>query len=197
MKRMPAQQRRRTILKAVLTVLSENGYTGLTTARVARAAGITEPILYRHFSSKQNMLRALLDEVIQKMILAFQGLVTNEANPVDALYHICREYPKLAQRYRREFDVINQTLAHSRDPSTRKMLLDHYNAYHVFLTQLIARGQLTGAFRKEIPAAVGAWHIIHAALGFLMMKKIRPQTAALNDFEKLTDITLRGLINRV
>lgn len=193
---MPAKQRRESILKAVLIVLSERGYGGLTTARVARAAGITEPILYRHFSSKETMLRALLDEVIQKMMIAFQELIGNETDPTVALYHICRGYPKLAQRHRREFDVINQTLVHGRDPIIKKMLLDHYQSYHAFLTGLIERGQQTGAFRREISATIAGWHIVHAALGFLMIKNIRPQTDLLNDFEKLTDVTLRGLIEK-
>lgn len=195
-KRLPAQKRRESILKAVLCVLSKDGYAGLTTARVARTAGITEPILYRHFSSKETMVRALLDEVIHKMMTAFQGLVRNETDPTTALYQICRGYPKLAQRYRREFDAINQTLVHSRDPFIRKMLLDHYSAYHAFLSALIENGQQTGAFRKEIPASIAAWHIIHTALGFLMIKNIRSQTDSLKDFETLTDVTLRGLIEK-
>ena len=194
MKRLRAQQRRRSILKAVLKVLSERGYEGLTTNRVARNSGITEPILYRHFSSKEAMLRAVLDEVIQKMTIAFQGLVKNEDNPKAALYRICRGYPKLAQHYRREFDAINQTLAHTRDPVIKKMLLCHYKAYHDFLKALIEKGQHTGMFRKEIPASAGAWHVIHTALGFLMMKNIRPQVSGLTNFKKLTDVTLRGLV---
>ena len=57
-KRLPADERRRSILDAALSVLAEGGYAGMTTARLARKAGVTEPILYRHFASKRALLRA-------------------------------------------------------------------------------------------------------------------------------------------
>src|SRR5271170_7510437 len=94
-KRMSADERRRSILDAALSVLSSEGYAGTTTARVARKVGVTEPILYRHFSSKRAILRALLDEVITRMMVAFHELIKEEVDPVAALRRICYAYPEL------------------------------------------------------------------------------------------------------
>ena len=41
---------------------SRKSYRGATTAEIAREAGITEPILYRHFGSKRDLYLACLDE---------------------------------------------------------------------------------------------------------------------------------------
>ena len=43
-------------------VFSRSSYRGATTAEIAREAGITEPILYRHFGSKRDLYLACLDE---------------------------------------------------------------------------------------------------------------------------------------
>ena len=48
------------ILDAALTLLSDKGYEGATLREVAAQVGVTEPALYRHYSSKE----ALFEEVI-------------------------------------------------------------------------------------------------------------------------------------
>ena len=193
-KRLSAAERRRSILDAALIVLAKEGYAGMTTARLARSIGVTEPILYRHFSSKRAILRALLNEISARMMAAFRELIGKETDPVAALRRICRAYPALSHRYKREFRVINQALTGANDPTTHKILALHYDTYRAFLQNLIERGQGTGALRRDIPAAMGAWHIIHSALGFLMTQPIRMKPKTSKDFENLTDATLSGLL---
>jgi AcrR family transcriptional regulator len=193
-RRLPAAARRRTILEAALGLLAREGYAGMTTASVARTAGVAEPILYRHFSSKQVMLRALLDEVVRRMMAAFQELIEGEVDPVAALRKICLGYPDLSRRYREEFRIINQTLVHVNDRKTRLLLVRHYESYHAFLQNLIERGQQNGTLRSEIPAWVGAWHMIHSALGFLMTQDLRGEAQSRRDAQKMAEATLSGLI---
>jgi len=193
-KRLSSGERRRSILDAALTVLSSQGYVGMTTARVARKVGVAEPILYRHFSSKHALLCALLDEIIARMMAAFRELIADETDPVAALRRICRAYPELSRRYRREFRVINQSLVETKDPATRKLLERHYDAYRAFFQELIEKGQRAGALRRDVPAAVGAWHMIHCALGYLMMQGVRHGALSSQDLEGLSDATLAGLL---
>ena len=193
-RRLPAVERRQSILAAALTVLAQEGYAGMTTARLAQKVGISEPILYRHFSSKRAILRAVLDEVIARMLTAFFELTRAETDPVAALRLVCHAYPKLARSFHREFSVINQALVAAHDPATRKILARHYAAYHGFLQTLIERGQQAGRLRRDIPAAAGAWHIIHSALGFLMTQTIRKRAESAQEFEHLAEAALSGLM---
>lgn len=59
--RLPATERRSTILEAGGRLFGERGYEGTTLADVAAAAGVTKPIVYRHFGSKQGLYLALLE----------------------------------------------------------------------------------------------------------------------------------------
>jgi AcrR family transcriptional regulator len=45
------------ILDAALSVLVSRGYEGITTRRIAEAAGVNEVTLFRKFQSKENILR--------------------------------------------------------------------------------------------------------------------------------------------
>jgi AcrR family transcriptional regulator len=60
-RRLPADERRRTIVQAALRVFSSGSYAGSTTAEIAREAGVSEPLLYRHFPSKRDLWAACLE----------------------------------------------------------------------------------------------------------------------------------------
>jgi AcrR family transcriptional regulator len=58
--RMPAAERRAAVLRAAATLFGERGYAGTRLDDVAAAAGVTKPIVYRHFDSKKALYLALL-----------------------------------------------------------------------------------------------------------------------------------------
>src|SRR4249919_2707800 len=60
--RLTAEARRQAVLDTAGRVFSRSSYRGATTAEITREAGITEPILYRHFGSKRDLYLACLDD---------------------------------------------------------------------------------------------------------------------------------------
>jgi AcrR family transcriptional regulator len=58
--RLPAADRRESILVAAAERFAVRGYDATTLDEIAAGAGITKPILYRHFGSKQDLYLALL-----------------------------------------------------------------------------------------------------------------------------------------
>ncbi|MDQ7093155.1 TetR/AcrR family transcriptional regulator [Desulfosporosinus sp. PR] len=76
------EERRRDILGAALSVFSENGYKGATTAEIARRAGVAEGTIFRHFATKKELLTAVLEpKVIEGLIVLDQE--HREGNPKD------------------------------------------------------------------------------------------------------------------
>jgi AcrR family transcriptional regulator len=58
--RLPVQERRVLIVEAAGRLFGERGYEATRLADVAAAAGVTKPIVYRHFDSKKALYLALL-----------------------------------------------------------------------------------------------------------------------------------------
>lgn len=58
--RMSASGRRSLILAAAGALFGRRGYDGVTLEQIAEAAGVTKPIVYRHFDSKQDLYLSLL-----------------------------------------------------------------------------------------------------------------------------------------
>lgn len=52
---------RERILSAALKLFSERGYLGATTKEIAKASGISEVTLFRHFQSKENLFISVLE----------------------------------------------------------------------------------------------------------------------------------------
>jgi AcrR family transcriptional regulator len=59
-KRIPATERRLAVLRAAAGLFAQHGYAGTRLDDVAAAAGVTKPIVYRHFDSKKALYLALL-----------------------------------------------------------------------------------------------------------------------------------------
>ena len=62
---MPAEARREQLLDAAKAVVAEHGFHGVSIEAVARGAGVTRPIVYRHFDD----LAALLDALVERETL--------------------------------------------------------------------------------------------------------------------------------
>src|SRR5262245_2958112 len=58
--RMRAPERREAILRAAREEFARHGFEGARTAAIAGAAGCSEAVIYRHFSSKKALLVAVL-----------------------------------------------------------------------------------------------------------------------------------------
>src|SRR3954470_14138189 len=58
---MPADLRREQILKTAVTLFSQRGFKGTTTKEIAKAAGVSEAIIFRHFANKEELYGAILD----------------------------------------------------------------------------------------------------------------------------------------
>src|SRR5438874_8001178 len=84
--RLTAVERRQAVLDTAGRVFSRSSYRGATTAEIAREAGISEPILYRHFGSKRDLYLACLDEAWASFRqVCEEAVATDPANSLGAI----------------------------------------------------------------------------------------------------------------
>jgi AcrR family transcriptional regulator len=83
-RRLPVAQRRELIVDAAGRLFGERGYAGTRLDDVAAAAGVTKPILYRHFESKRALYLALLERH-RDDLARFAGLIPAEGRVEERL----------------------------------------------------------------------------------------------------------------
>ena len=54
-KRLSCEERKQAIVKAVLPIFARNGFANTTTRELAKAAGVSEALIYKHFPSKESL----------------------------------------------------------------------------------------------------------------------------------------------
>lgn len=73
--RLSALERRAAIIEAAIRLFSERGFRGVTTRELARAVGVSEPVLYQHFPSKKELYKAIIEQTIDRgYIETLEGL---------------------------------------------------------------------------------------------------------------------------
>lgn len=68
--RLPAGERRASIEEAAARLFARHGYARTTVEQIVAAAGVSKPILYRHFESKRELYRRLLERRRDELAIA-------------------------------------------------------------------------------------------------------------------------------
>lgn len=59
--RMAGDERRQQLCKIAMRLFSERGFRGTTTKEIANAAGVSEAVIFKHFSNKDELYASILD----------------------------------------------------------------------------------------------------------------------------------------
>lgn len=60
--RASSSERQASLISAAATLFATNGFTGTTTKQIAKAAGVSEALLFKHFPTKRALYTAILAE---------------------------------------------------------------------------------------------------------------------------------------
>jgi TetR/AcrR family transcriptional regulator len=77
---MPRPSRKQAILEALASELEQHPGDRITTAALARAVGVSEAALYRHFPSKARMFEGLIGFAEENVFARFNQILSEEKN---------------------------------------------------------------------------------------------------------------------
>lgn len=196
MSRLTSEKRREKILQAAVTLFSLAGFNGTTTRQLARKAGVSEALLFRHFPNKKLLYEALLKKQLEERIPQVLGGLPEDAGPEILLKSLARRIAR----------------AHEDDPKFLRLFLfsaleDHkLNDLFFKMRTLPTVEFLQGYFRKMMgegrmrntdPEAA-AFAFMAMVFGYVQTRIIYkiPQVlkyAAEERVETYVDIFLKGL----
>ncbi|HET6965117.1 MAG TPA: TetR family transcriptional regulator [Acidimicrobiales bacterium] len=90
--RMPAAARRSQLLEVALDRFAAGGYHETSMEEIADAAGVTKPVLYQHFHSKQELFRELLDTEGRDLLRDVEARAAAETHPYQRVLAGFRAY---------------------------------------------------------------------------------------------------------
>lgn len=163
--RLPAAERRLELVETAVRVFAEGSYRGTTTAEIARAAGVSEPILYRHFASKRDLYFAALDLVWAKARAAWEEAIADAPDVRAGLESMGRRHFGVRDCKTQLAELWVQALSEAtEDPELRKYVRKHMREVHDFFAALIRRGQDEGVFHADRDVDAEAWLFVSGSI---------------------------------
>ena len=161
--RLPAAERRASIVDAALRVFVAGSYASATTAEIAREAGVSEPIIYRHFASKRELYFACLEEAWRRLAAApglEEALVSER--PLEALAgHVREALPLRVTLANLWMQAITEAGA---DPEVRRFVRRHVRRVHEAHAAALRRAQAAGGVAPDRDPEVEAWVFLAGTL---------------------------------
>jgi AcrR family transcriptional regulator len=193
--RLPAAERRAAVLECACRVFSRGSYHGTTTAEIAREAGVTEPILYRHFASKRDLYLACLDAAWADVRALWERAVAEEPNAEDWLLAMGRAFFR-SERNRAVISTLwVQAIAEAgEDAVIRRYMRRHMREVHGYVADVVARAQERGAVFPDRDPRAEAW--LFLSVGLLKMVSGRLGGLLEGDFPEIVASRRRWLTGR-
>ncbi|CAN5584619.1 TetR/AcrR family transcriptional regulator [soil metagenome] len=133
--RMKGDARREQILQTAVDLFSQRGFKGTTTKEIARAAGVSEAMVFRHFATKDELYKAILDNKG-----CDDGVRHFPWDKNEALKRAIEQKDDFAVFYNIAFDALNK---HQEDVGFMRLLfysaLEEHELAHRFFNEFISR----------------------------------------------------------
>lgn len=164
--RLPAADRRVQLLRAATAVFARSNFRAARIGDIAAEAGVSEPLLYRHFPSKKALFCELLDRIGRRIVEIWAEEITDAPDALDALRRAGHRYVANLAEHPAEARLQFQALAEAADPDIAEVLRANHARYVAFFRDLVVRGQGEGVIRAELDADAVAWLLDGMGVGF-------------------------------
>ena len=103
---VPRAVREEQLLEEAEKVFAMQGYQGTSIEDIARAAGITRPVIYDHFGSKEGIYLACVRRARGELERLFDEAAGTSDDPGDRLWTGINAYLEFVERHGRAWDVL-------------------------------------------------------------------------------------------
>lgn len=166
--RLSRAERKRQLLAQAKQLFLTLGYHHTTTEKIASAAGVSEPVLYKHFESKKVLFLEVLQEIREATLNRWHTETAELADPLSKLHTVADLYLGSTRAHAVEFRIMHRALIECDDPEILALLRLFYLDSETFLARIISEGQQSGVFRRSLDPRVGAWELIRTGLGYTL-----------------------------
>jgi AcrR family transcriptional regulator len=157
--RMRGDDRRALILTQSTIIFAQQGYHEASTGALARACGVTEPIIYKHFGSKKKLYQAVLNRIGEQFLKRFRDSVEQRANNdlMDCLTYILLDYRTAALADREGMLVLLNAILESNDTEIEQITQAHNREIYTLVYSLLEKAQKQDILSTQLDLSAATW----------------------------------------
>jgi len=192
----PRLNKKQDIIQAATLLFAEQGFDGTTTLQISKQAGITEPVIYYHFTGKDELFTGIIASTFETFFAHLDDLPENTDS----------EFEKIENLITLHFDIVKEMPdqiclavsacpARLKDPDDicRKSIEEVRRRLNNYLTACLEAGMATGEFHT-VPVRATANLIVALLNGLIRQRGLKFEEVE-GIKETAVDFCRRSLVN--
>jgi TetR/AcrR family transcriptional regulator len=177
--KQPTETRQTSLIAAALVLAAEHSPAEVTTADLARAVGITQGAVFRHFESKEAIWLAAIDHAHQTLLGRLHTAAASQALPLAALRAVFLAHVAFVVEHPGVPRVIFQELQHAQDTPLKARVRLLMQDYRELLGDLLQRARKAKAMAPDVDLQAAAVLFIGTVQGLVMQSLLSDQPGAM------------------
>lgn len=149
------------VTNAAVELFATQGYAKTSVQQIVTAAGVTKGAMYHYFTSKDDLLFGIYDQLLTMQKAHLDALIAEgqeRGDDVDAVLRaVCVDVVETSIDRMREGTVFFQS-AHMLSDERQREVVRRRRDYHDTFAGLVERGRAEGRYRTDVPVAVIVAH---------------------------------------
>jgi len=149
-KRKSVNERKEEVYSAITQIIAEKGLSEVSTTEVAKKLGVTQPAIYKYFSSKDEMIVYYLD-YLEQQLKEILNKAKEKRSEEEKLRTIYREYLAFIERTRIIPRIIFSDVIYLGNNHKRERLKKIIDSFEGDIKEIIKTGIKNGVIKKLEP----------------------------------------------
>lgn len=173
--RLPAAERRESILRAATEVFAQSGYRAGKVSDIATRVGVTEPVIFQNFGSKAALFAAVLDRAAAEVRASLDELSEACGSASELLAHVLTQSAHERPGPARTHPTAGHNTEHpgagygvlfadaaalAGEPGLAEPARNAFRAVAAHLADLIRRALADGGVREDVDPEAAAWLLL-------------------------------------
>lgn len=183
------------LIQEALNMIEDNGIASITLRELTKKLGTSRSAVYRHYSSKDELIKAVIQAGFDKLDAAVHPTLVGDANILDKLYNMGKAYMAFAinnpNLYR---TIFGNEIQKEREESCDIKDENDAAGFHA-LVSLIVQAQESGLIKKDdaFMQSTVIWSMMHGLSNLLIDGHLHIQ----ENIDELYELTFKTLLRGI
>lgn len=192
--RLSAEERRAVTVAAVVDLAARQNPSDITTAAIAERMGLTQGALFRHFPTKDDILKSVMIWVGERMLAWVDRATKDENSPIASLEAIFKAHIDFVSRHPGVPRMLFGELQRPEDTLPKRAVRQLVGNYFKRLQRLLEAGKAMGELDAGLDVNAAAGQFIGMIQGLVMQSLLAGDVAQIRrESAKAFAIYRRGI----
>lgn len=193
-KHLPADQRRAVTVDTVVRLAGERNPSEITTAAIAEQMGVTQGALFRHFPTKDAILRAVMAWVADELLARIDAAAVAAPSPLDALEAMFLAHATFVVEHPGVPRILFGELQRPDDSDAKRAVQALLRRYRTRLAERVEQARAAGDLPASLDADAAVTLLVGSLQGLIMQSMLAGDVGRIRrDAPRVFAIYLRGI----